>query len=164
MKYRMLIAAIAVAIAAAMTVQAEETTQPGKGHRPEHRDHKPIEGLLPPLVVEKLKLTDDQKTQFDAIVADFGKEAKAFWKSHQDLREKMKAAHDAKDEAKMKELREALKPLMELRHEHMEKVLGLLTDEQKAELKKMHEKFQEKREHHDKGSCKSGKDAPKPQE
>lgn len=70
-------------------------------------------GLLPPPMVEKL--TADQKAKYDTILADYQKDAKA--------------ARDAGDKEKGMTIRKAA----------FEKVQEILTDDQKAELKKMRE-------------------------
>ncbi len=123
MKYRILITALALALITGISVRAEDQPAAKPGHEGHHR---PM-GFLPPPMVEKL--TVDQKTKYDAIVADFQKDTP-------DLREKMKAAREAKDEAKIKELREQMAPFFKAA---MGKVMDILTDEQKAELKKMRE-------------------------
>ena len=108
MKYKVIITAIALAIVTGLTVQAEDqpaTPPKHEGHGGHHM------GLLPPPIVEKLSA--DQKTKYDAIVADFKND--------------MKNAGDDK-EKKMSIMKEARK-----------KAIDILTDDQKAELKKMRE-------------------------
>ena len=139
MKHHILITAIALALIAGVTVRADD--KPAKAC-PSKRPH--MEGLLPSPVLEKLKLTDDQKAKYDVLAADFKKEHQAFRTAHPDLMEKMKAAHEASDKEKMKALREEMKPMWELRKSCMEKVMALLTDDQKAEMKKGHEQRERK--------------------
>jgi len=146
MKNRMFIITLALAAVVAgssvITVRAEDKPVGKPGHEGQHRPH--FEGLLPPMVLEKIKLTADQKAKYDAIVADFQKETAP-------LREKMKAAREAGDKEKMKEL---FQQIMPLRKAAMEKLEQVLTDEQKAELKKMRE------EHGKRGHGAPGADQP----
>jgi Spy/CpxP family protein refolding chaperone len=150
-----LIAAVAL-LAVAVAVRAEE--KPARkgagagGQRPGMMEH-----LLPPMAQEKLNLTADQKTKVEELDAAFGKEVKAFWASHAELREKMKAAREAGDKDKMKDLMAEMKPMMEARKSGMEKVKALLTDEQKKTLEEMAEKMRAGRP----GGHKPGGEKPK---
>ena len=128
MKHRMLIVSLALTAvvigSSAITVSAQDQPAGKPGHEGHHR---PMMGLLPPPMVEKLSA--DQKTKYDAIVADFKTAAAP-------IHEKMKAAHEAGDKEAMKDL---YKEVMPIHKAAMEKVEQILTDEQKAELKKMRE-------------------------
>lgn len=131
------IAVTAVVIgSSAITVSAQDQPAGKPGHEGHHR---PMMGLLPPPMVEKL--TADQKAKYDAIVADFKTAAAP-------IQEKMKAAHEAGDKEAMKGLYNELMPI---RKAAMEKVEQILTDEQKAELKKIREEHA-----HDNGAGKGG--------
>ncbi len=128
MKHRMLIITIALTAvvigSSAITVSAQDQPAGKPGHEGHHR---PMMGLLPPPMVEKL--TADQKTKYDAIFEDFKTAAAP-------IHEKMKSAHEAGDKEAMKGL---YKEIMPIRKAAMEKVEQILNDEQKAELKKMRE-------------------------
>ena len=69
MKHRMLIITIALTAvvigSSAITVSAQDQPAGKPGHEGHHR---PMMGLLPPPMVEKL--TADQKTKYDAILKD----------------------------------------------------------------------------------------------
>ena len=134
-----LIAALTLALCSAVTARAED--KPGRPGRGGPQGRPGMEGLLPPKALEDLKLTDEQKAKYDSIVADFQKEQKAFMESHPELREKMKAAHEAGDKEAMKELFAEMKPMMDLRRDAMKELEGVLTEEQKATLQKMREEF-----------------------
>jgi Spy/CpxP family protein refolding chaperone len=129
MKHRILITTLALvavfAVSSAINVSAEDQASKGGKRGGPHGM-----GLLPPPAIEKLKLTNEQQAKLKEISAEFEKEAAP-------IREKMKAAHDSgADKEKMKELFEQLMPI---RKAAMEKVEQILTDEQKACLKKMRE-------------------------
>jgi len=129
-----LITTLTIALIAIVAVQAQD-------EKPKHRPGGMMEGLLPPMALEKLQLTADQKAKYEEINKEFAKDAKEFWASHAELREKMKAAREAGDKDKMKELMAEMKPMMEARKSGMEKVKALLTDEQKKTMEEMAEKM-----------------------
>lgn len=147
---QILIVTILTAAIAATTAQAEEGKPRGKGP----------EGFVPPPIVEKLSLTEEQKAQLKDLTAQFKKERDALVGERKGegtgLREQMKDAREAGDEAKIKELREKMRahqePMMKLRKQYVEKLRATLTPEQQKTLEegleRFHERMQERREHH----------------
>lgn len=89
----------------------------------------------------KLNLTDLQKQQWQAIRADFQRDNQAFLAQARQTREDFHAAKKAGDTAKM----EALKPTLQAQREQMkslrqaqeQKLVALLTPEQKAQFDAM---------------------------
>ena len=145
---RKLIVTLAIVAAATIGVRAGDKEGPGGPPRGGHdRPHGPhSEGLLPPPLLERLNLTDDQKAKVKELSDQFAKEAKEIREKAGITPEDFKAARD--DEAKRKELQEKMKPVMEqlkqLRHDYMDKVKGILTDEQKAKLDEAIQHFKER--------------------
>jgi len=100
--------------------------------------------LIPPRLMNELKLTADQKPKVEAVVSEFDKERDKIRASQTNnteiakLRDDMRVAREAGDREKMRSLREQLapyeKPLLDLRKDYMDKVRALLTDEQKKTL------------------------------
>ena len=133
-----LIAVLAVAVIA--TAASAQDKPEHKGPAGAHRGGM-MDSLLPPMLVEKLNLTADQKPKYEEIAAAFKKEAVAFREGHADLFAKMKAAREAGDKDKMKELMGEMKPMQDARKASIEKLEALLTDDQKAILKEAREKM-----------------------
>jgi Spy/CpxP family protein refolding chaperone len=108
-----------------------------------------MENLLPPPVLEDLALTPAQKTNYDALAAGFKKDA-AKWRADNNydpekVREEMRQARDAGDQATIQKLTDQRKGLMDLRKSYVDKVRAFLTDEQKAKLDKALERAREMR-------------------
>lgn len=98
--------------------------KPAKGEkRGKHGDM--MENLL-----GKLNLTDDQKAKVKEIREKYRPEFQEFEKAH---KAEIEAAKEAKDFAKMKEI---MQPIAGKREAMMKEIRGVLTDEQKAEMKK----------------------------
>jgi len=153
---RLTIALVTVALLAAGAARAAETDQPpahhggpgGPGGPGGSRFEMP---LIPPKLMTDLALTDEQKPKVDAIASDFTKQRDkllADQKNNPDitkLRDQMRAAREAGDRDKMRELRTQLapyeKPLLDLRKQSMDKVRTLLTDAQKKTLDDARERF-----------------------
>lgn len=137
-KFTLLTAAIALIAVAA--VQAEDKPAPKK-----HEGGRPMmEQLLPPMAVEKLNLTADQKAKLDELNAGFKKDMEQYKKDHpvsEADREAMKKARESGDKEAMKAAREKLaetmKGAIEIRKGYMEKFKATLTDEQKKQLEEM---------------------------
>jgi Spy/CpxP family protein refolding chaperone len=139
---RTLIAFAAVALLlpfAGVRSDAQNTNAPPPG-RP--AGFRPGDAILPALIVDKLALTADQKDQYDKLNADYKKEHEAWVSAHQAqldaLQQQTQAARQAEDHEKMDELRqqrrELMKPANDLRKQYLDKVRGLLTDDQKKTL------------------------------
>ena len=103
---------LVTALAVALITGISASAQDKPAGKPGHEGHRPM-GLLPPPMVEKL--TADQKAKYDAIVVDFQKD--------------IKAAKESGDKEKMGATFKTYRA----------KVDEILTDDQKAELKKMRE-------------------------
>jgi Spy/CpxP family protein refolding chaperone len=114
-----------------------------EGDKPKHQGggpggtHMMGESLLPPMLVEKLNLTADQKAKYDELSAAFKKDVEQFRADHPVTdadKEAMKKARESGDKDAMKKFMETRKPLMEKRQAYMEQFKGTLTDEQKKTL------------------------------
>ncbi len=139
---RTLIAFAAVALLlpfAAVRTEAQTTNTPPPGHPTGIR---PGDSVLPPVIVDKLALTADQKTQYDTLNVAYKKEHDAWMSAHQAqldaLQQQTQAARQANDHDKMDELRqqrrELMKPANDLRKQYLDKVRDFLTDDQKKTL------------------------------
>jgi len=147
---RTLLLLTAVALLAGPTAWAAKPDKPQPGAKPgaARMGNMP---LVPPKALEGLKLTAEQKTKYDEIDAQWAKERDAWQASHMEentkLRAEAKAAREAGDQAKAKELggkmRELNAPMMELRKKYMDQVRALLTDEQKTTLDQQHAQMRE---------------------
>ena len=106
-------------------LRAGETTATSPtGTPPAHRDGPPPRNmafLLPPPMLEKLNLTDEQKTKLKSIEESFGKAQHEYYLAHND-----------EIEAARKALEKAMSGLQEQRQAAMEQIKALLTPEQKA--------------------------------
>ena len=149
MKRRFVITCL-IGLAAATAARAQETNVPPPPIPPAHRPMGPMmENLLPPPVLEDLALTPAQKTNYDALAAGFKKDA-AKWRADNNydpekVREEMRQARDAGDQATIQKLTDQRKGLMDLRKSYVDKVRAFLTDEQKAKLDKALERAREMR-------------------
>ena len=125
----------AVALVAAAAVRAQDTAKPKK-HEGAPRAAR-MEGLLPPMLVEKLNLTADQKAKYDESCAAFKKDAEKWHADHPITdadKEAMKKAHESGDKEAMKKFAETRKGLLEIRKGYIEKFEATLTDEQKKTM------------------------------
>lgn len=128
---------------AAPALRAEDAKTP-----PPHREHKegpkaaPGEHLLPQNIVEKLNLTEDQKTKIKGIEESFAKTRKEYMDAHKaetdSARTAMKEAKESGDKAKMaaarQQMQQAMAGLDSQRKSAIDQVKSLLTDEQKKVL------------------------------
>ncbi len=147
---------IVTVASALILVTAGQAADQGKGAGgpPQHRRMEMP--LVPPRLVDKLNLTDAQKSQLQTLEASFDKERESMMagKTNQlaQLEQQAKTAREAKNEAQLKEIRkqrmELMKPLWELRKESMGKFEATLTPDQKKILDETRQEF---REHHGKG-------------
>ena len=128
----------------APALRAEHTNSPA-GPPSKHQR----EGLLPPNVVEKLNLTDEQKAKLKAITEKFEKNRDEYVAAH---RSEMDAARTAMQDAgndaeKKKEAREqmgkAMSGLQTERKAAIDELRALLTDEQKKILEESKPKHRE---------------------
>jgi Spy/CpxP family protein refolding chaperone len=144
---RLMIAITAIALLATFGARAaDETDQPKKGPPGPGGQGGPRfdVALVPPRVMDELKLTAEQKPKVEILASEFAKERDKLRASQTNntefakLRDDMRAARDAGDREKMRSLREQLapyeKPLLDLRKQYTDKVRALLTDEQKKTL------------------------------
>ncbi len=147
-----LIITVASALVLAAAVQAGEDE--GGKHKPKHNPQEMR--LVPPRLSEKLNLTDDQQAQLKEIEAAYDKERDAWFVGKRDQMAARDAqardARKAENEAQLKEVRkqrhELMQPLVALRKQHVDKVRGILTEEQKQTLDKSREEFKKRREKH----------------
>jgi Spy/CpxP family protein refolding chaperone len=128
---------LAGALVAAQAVRAQD----GPPRRDGERGPRPLAQINDAL--SKLDLNDEQKTKINAAREEFGKEMRASFEANrekiQDLEKQMKAAREAKDEAKIKELEEQmakLRPNFEAKTKEFidQKIKPVLTDEQKKKF------------------------------
>ncbi len=118
----------------------EKGERPGPGNGPmAERRGEMMDGVRGAL--RDLNLTEDQKAQIKTIMDEARDSREKFMDEHKDevraIREKMKAAREAKDRDQMKQLGEELRGIMESGpkpQDTMEKIKGVLTPEQRDQL------------------------------
>lgn len=129
---------------------ANAATPSREGKR--HLKGPPREHLLPPAVVEKLNLTEEQKAKVKEIETAFLKTAQEYRAAHKTeieaARTAMKEAHDSKDKAKQQAAREQMRTVMQgmqpQRQAAIEQIKSNLNDEQKAILEQAKQKAAER--------------------
>ncbi len=104
-----------------------------------------LDNLLPPRVLDELKLTTEQKAKYDELQASFKKEVDAWKAAHPDAQEQMRKAREDGDRETMRKLADERKPVMESRKASVEKLRATLTDDQKATLDKALEQARNRR-------------------
>jgi Spy/CpxP family protein refolding chaperone len=138
MKSNLIMFAIGSSLMLATTaLRAGDTTQtPVAPHREGPREwSKGSLPLVPPLLAEKLNLTEDQKTKIKTIEESFTKTQQEYM-----------AAHKEEIEAARKAMEKAMAPLHEQRKAAMEQVKSLLTEEQRNSIQKARQGFQQRPE------------------
>ena len=99
-------------------------------------------------MIEKLELTEAQKTQIQALRDEFQQENAAALERgkalREQMREQMKSGDKEAAKATREEMKEAMGGLKEARQELHEDILAVLTAEQRAELEAMKEKGKDK--------------------
>jgi hypothetical protein len=123
---------------------------PGSGRGPSggNRGGGPgamLDNLLPPRVLDELKLTADQKTKYDEQQAAFKKVLDAWKTAHPNAQDQMRKAREDGDEATLSKLREERKPVMDARKASVDKFRESLTADQKATLDKALEQARNRR-------------------
>ena len=153
---RLLIAIATVALLAGAVARAGEGKEnhPGKGPGGPGGPRFDMP-LIPPRLMDELTLTDDQKSKVETLQAEFSKQRDKLRAEQKDnpemakLRDEMKAAHQANDKEKIRQLHEQLMerdhPILDLRKQYMDKVRALLTDEQKKKLDEARDRIRERR-------------------
>jgi Spy/CpxP family protein refolding chaperone len=148
------ILATGIALFASYAVLAGEGGRP-EGDRPRfHRPGPKERGLLPPHLLEDLSLSTEQRSQYDALNAQFRKERDQMFESSagpdKSFREEVRAAKERGDEAKLDELRQKrhaqAEPFMRLRQKYMEQFRAILTPEQTGMLDAAKQRMQERRD------------------
>ena len=122
MKARLFALAVGSLLLISPVLRAGDTTAtPPPGSPPPHKDGSPrgMFSLLPPQMIEKLNLTDDQKTKLKAIEEGFAKTQQEYYTTHKDAIEAAKKAMEA-----------AMSGIQEQRKAAMEAVKSLLAQEQ----------------------------------
>jgi Spy/CpxP family protein refolding chaperone len=104
-----------------------------------------LDNLLPPHLLDELKLTAEQKTKFDDLQAAFKKDADKWKSAHPDFQDQMQAARKSEDKEAVRTLMEQRKPLMEARKASVDKLRESLTAEQKDTLDKAMEQVRNRR-------------------
>lgn len=145
MKTKLIIAAISSALLLGIAgVQAG----PGTGDGPRRHGPHGDGGLIPQRLLDKLNLTDDQKTQIKSVVESFQKTRQQYVDGHKAeldaakaaLKEARESGDDAKKQAAREQLRSVMSGLHEQRKAAIEQIKSLLTDEQKQILAAAREK------------------------
>ena len=110
----------------------------GHGRFGGKRGHGGRGGEFAARFAQKLNLTDAQKQQIRELHSNFREQNKAFFESTRETRQQVKAAREARDTARLEALkgtiasqREQMKQLREKQHE---RIVALLTPEQRAKL------------------------------
>ena len=122
MKARLFALAVSSVLLISPAIRAGDTTAtPPPGSPPPHRDGPPrgMLFLIPPQMIEKLNLTDDQKAKIKSIEEGFAKSQQEYFTTHKDEIEAARKAMDA-----------AMSGLQEQRKAAMEAIKSLLTQEQ----------------------------------
>jgi Spy/CpxP family protein refolding chaperone len=149
----MMIVALAVLFAGAFAIAQNGDTKPAgpKGEAPHGGPGKGggpgamLDNLLPPPLLDDLKLTAEQKTKYDGLQAAFKKELDAWKAAHPNAAEQLRTARENKDREAMQKLAEERKPVMEARKANVDKLRESLTAEQKATLDKGMEQARNRR-------------------
>jgi len=120
MKARVFALAVGSLLLISPVLRAGDPTQTPPPNQP-HKDGPPrgMFALLPPQMIEKLNLTDDQKAKLKAIEEGFAKTQQEYYTTHKDAIEAAKKAMEA-----------AMSGIQEQRKAAMEAVKSLLTQEQ----------------------------------
>ena len=113
----------------------------GHGHR---------RGIMSARLAEKLNLSDAQKDQMKALHRSFREENKAFFEQVRATHQELRAAKQAGDQAKV----DSLKPTIESQRAQMkqlhqaehDKLLSILTPEQRTQLEALKAEHKAKRE------------------
>jgi Spy/CpxP family protein refolding chaperone len=104
-----------------------------------------LENLLPPRVVDELKLTADQKTKYDDLQTAFRKELDAWKTAHPNAAEQVRTARENNDRETLRKLAVERKPVMDARKANVDKFRETLTAEQKDTLDKSMEHARNRR-------------------
>ena len=106
-----------------------------------NRGHGGRGGEFGAKLAEKLNLTDAQRQQIRDLQSRFREENKAFFDSARETRQQAKAARDAGDTARLEALKGTMASQREqmktLRTEQRQRILALLTPDQRAQFEKM---------------------------
>jgi hypothetical protein len=143
----MMIVALAALLAGTFTMAQSGEGKPDapKGKGPGGGPGQMLDNLLPPRVLDELKLTTEQKSKYDELQAAFKKELDAWKAAHPNAAEQMRTARENHDEAAMDKLREERKSVLEVRKANVDKLRQSLTTEQKATLEKSIEQARNRR-------------------
>lgn len=136
---------LTASLAVAAPTQGEFGEGHGRGHHGHGRGHKEFGAAF----ANKLNLTDAQKQQMKDIRQQFREQNKAFFESSRTTFEQFREAKKAGDQAKL----DALKPAMEaqraqmkqLRDQQKQRVLSILTPEQRTQYEAMKAEREAKR-------------------
>jgi Spy/CpxP family protein refolding chaperone len=142
-----LAALFASAFAIAQTGGDKSEAPPGQGPRGGHGPGPAamLDNLLPPRILDELKLTADQKSRYDALQASFKKEADAWKTANPTWQDQMRKAREDGDRDAMRKLAEQRKPVMDARKANVDKFRETLTAEQKETLDKAMEQARGRR-------------------
>jgi Spy/CpxP family protein refolding chaperone len=160
------LAAAALVGLALTTAQAEDKGKP-EGKRPDgpRGGGALLENLLPPRLIEELKLSAEQKTKYDELQAAFKKDA-AKWREEHPMtegdREAFRKARETGDKATLEKYAQQRKGLMEKRKGYVDQFKATLTPEQKAQMDEAMEKARERMKGHGGGPGPKGPKGPKP--
>ena len=146
----MMIVAFAALLAGTFAIaQTGEGNKPdapkGGGRGPGGGPGAMLDNLLPPRVLDDLKLTAEQKTKYDDLQAAFKKEADKWKSAHPDAQEQMRKAREDGDREAVRKLADERKPLMDSRKASVDKLRESLTTEQKDTLDKALEQARNRR-------------------
>lgn len=142
-KQKWLTAAAVVTLTATLAVAAPEGKQGHHGRRHGR-------GEFGARFAQKLNLSEAQKTQMRDVQKSFREQNKPLFEASKQTRLELKAAKDANDTARMEQLKATLKTQREqfkqARQAQHERVLALLTPDQRAQLDAMKAERKAKRE------------------
>ncbi|MDW8344037.1 MAG: Spy/CpxP family protein refolding chaperone [Verrucomicrobiae bacterium] len=125
-----------------------------KEDKPKRADDHPSRSaqLLPPPLIEQLHLTAAQRAEYDRLQAQWNDARDRHRAQHQEemkkLRRELRAAREAGDEARVRELREQAakihRPQMELRQQLVQQFRATLTPEQQIVLDTARDRFHQR--------------------
>jgi Spy/CpxP family protein refolding chaperone len=137
-------AAVAMLLLAASVAVAQER------HQGERRQGPPPGFVM--MYGEPLALTDAQKTDIGAVEKKTREDNAAFFASSRELMDQMRAAREANDQAKLDELKPKVdanrEQMKKIRQAELERILPLLTADQKAKFETLRKEHEAQRKEH----------------
>jgi periplasmic protein CpxP/Spy len=145
MKKLMLMAVAFMLIASAAFANAPRSEFEGRKHGKHGKHH----GEMMERMAEKLNLSEGQKLQMQTLRENFRAQTAPQRQASRELMREYRSAEQAGDTARAEELATALRTqraaMHEVRSEHREQMLSILTPEQRSQLESQREEWKSKR-------------------